>query len=146
VYNYIGDIMLKISGKESEIGNILNEKRIKAYLDIYKETEFSGVGILIDENLNVYKYIWGIGFDSETHNFSNNSYLYKSDVKINYEELENFLIKDMNIVEIKYLDNTNKEEQYSEIIKLKTYVNEFSNKILYDKIKEKVSIMIKEDL
>ena len=62
--------MRKISQKESEIANSLNEKRQEAYLDIYKETEFSGLGILIDKDLNVYKYMWNTGFNKETHNFS----------------------------------------------------------------------------
>ena len=47
----------EVSERESEIANTLNQKRVNAYLDIYKETDFSGLGILIDEELNVYKYI-----------------------------------------------------------------------------------------
>ena len=138
--------MKKISEKESQIANLLNEKRQKAYLDIYKETEFLGLGILITEDLDVYEYKWGMFFSKETHNFSNKTFLYKSKNKINYEELESYLIKELNIIEKDYLNSSNEEEQYSEIIKLKTYLNEFSNKELYDKIKVKISNMIEEDL
>lgn len=146
MYNESGDSMRKISQKESEIANTLNEKRQEAYLDIYKETEFSGLGILIDKELNVYKYMWNTGFNKETHNFSINNYLYKSKNKINYEELENFLIKELNIIEKDYSNNSNEMERYNEIVKLKSYINEFFNKELYENIKEKVSILIKEEL
>ncbi|MBQ7104622.1 MAG: hypothetical protein IJN90_02065 [Bacilli bacterium] len=138
--------MILISSKESEVGNTLNKKRDKAYLDIYKETEFMGLGFLIDEELDVYKYQWNIGFNKETHSFGNNTYLFKSENKIDYQKLETYLIKNLKIVEEEYKDSSNEEELYSEIIKLKTYVNEFSNKELYDKIKEKIGKLIKEDL
>ena len=101
----------KISEKESEIANTLNQKREKAYLDIYKETEFSGLGILIDEELNVYKYLWNIGFNKETHNFANSNYLYLLDKKINYEELEKYIIEELHIVENEYKDDSNDEER-----------------------------------
>ena len=91
--------MKKISDKESTVANTLNQKRPNAYLDIYKETEFSGLGFLIDEELYVYKYGWSLAFNKETHNFSNNNYLYKSDKKIGYNELENYLLKDLDIIE-----------------------------------------------
>ena len=42
--------------------------------------------------------MWNTGFNKETHNFSINNYLYKSKSKIKYEELENFLIKELNII------------------------------------------------
>lgn len=138
--------MILISSKESEVGNTLNKKRDKAYLDIYKETEFMGLGILIDEELDVYKYSWNIGFNKETHSFGQNTYLYKSEEKIDYKKLETYLIKNLAIIEKEYLNDSNEEEVYSEIIKLKTYVNEFSNKELYDKIKEKVEKLIKEEI
>jgi hypothetical protein len=138
--------LIKVSTKESEIANTLNSKRDKAYLDIYKETEFSGLGILIDNELNVYKYLWNIGFNKETHNFAVNNYLYKSRKKIKYEELENYLIKDLNIIENDYRNNSDEIEKYNEVIKLKPYVNEYYNKELYEKIIIKISEMIKEDL
>ena len=138
--------MRKISQKESEIANTLNEKRQEAYLDIYKETEFSGLGILIDKELNVYKYMWNTGFNKETHNFSINNYLYKSKSKIKYEELESFLINELNIVEKVYENTSNEMDRYNEIVKLKVYINEFFNKELYEKIIQRISGMIKEDL
>lgn len=138
--------MRKISQKESEIANTLNEKRQEAYLDIYKETEFSGLGILIDKELNVYKYMWNTGFNKETHNFSINNYLYKSKSKIKYEELESFLINELNIVEKVYENTSNEMDRYNEIVKLKGYINEFFNKELYEKIIQRISEMIKEDL
>jgi len=136
----------KISQKENEIANTLNMKRVNAYLDIYRETDFSGLGILIDEELFVYKYIWNVSFHKETHNFVTNNYLYRCRKKINYEELEQYLINDLNIVEKEYNNNSTEMERYNEIVKLKSYINEFFNKELYDKIKEKISNMIKEDL
>lgn len=135
-----------ISEKESEVANTLNSKRGKAYVDIYKETDFKGLGLLIDEELNVYKYGWGLNFNKETNSFGNSNYLYLYDKKINYEEIEKFIIDDLKVLEKEYLDDSNDEERYSEIIKLKTYVNEFSNKDIYDKIKEKITNMIEEDL
>ena len=90
--------------------------------------------------------MWNTGFNKETHNFSINNYLYKSKNKINYEELENFLIKELNIIEKDYSNNSNEMERYNEIVKLKSYINEFFNKELYENIKEKVSILIKEEL
>lgn len=138
--------MRKISEKESDIANLLNEKRQNAYIDIYKENDFSGIGIIIDEELTVYEYLWNIGFNKENNSFSNNNIIYKCRNKINYEEIEKYLISDLNIIEKEYLDDCKEDENYSEIIKLKSYVNEFSNKYLYDKIKEKISTMIKEDL
>ena len=138
--------MREISQKESEIANILNEKRQEAYLDIYKETEFSGLGILIDKELNVYKYMWNTGFNKETHNFSINNYLYKSKSKIKYEELESFLINELNIAEKVYENTSNEMDRYNEIVKLKVYINEFFNKELYEKIIQRISGMIKEDL
>lgn len=135
-----------ISEKESEVANTLNSKRGKAYVDIYKETDFKGLGLLIDEELNVYKYGWGLNFNKETNSFGNSNYLYLYDKKINYEEIEKFIIDDLKVLEKEYLDDSNDEERYSEIIKLKTYVNEFSNKDIYDKIKEKIANMIEEDL
>jgi len=138
--------MEKISEKVSEIANSLNQKRLKAYIDIYKETEFSGLGVLVDEELNVYKYMWNLGFNRDTHSFSNNNYLYKSKKKADYNLLEKYLINDLNIIEKEYLNDSNEEEKYSEIIRLNNYVNEFSNCVLYDKIKEKISDMIKEEL
>ena len=135
-----------ISEKESEVANTLNSKRIKAYIDIYKETDFKGLGILIDEELKVYKYGWGLNFNKETHNFANSNYLYLLDKKINYEELEKYIIEELHIVENEYKDDSNDEERYSEILKLKTYVNEFANKELFDKLKMKIANMIEEDL
>lgn len=135
-----------ISEKESEVANTLNSKRGKAYVDIYKETDFKGLGLLIDEELNVYKYGWGLNFNKETNSFGNSNYLYLYDKKINYGEIEKFIIDDLKVLEKEYLDDSNDEERYSEIIKLKTYVNEFSNKDIYDKIKEKIANMIEEDL
>lgn len=146
MYNYDGGTMKKISEKESEIANILNEKRPKSYIDIYKETEFLGLGILVDQSLDVYEYKWGMFFNKETHNFANNTFLFKSDKKINYLELEKYLIDELKIIEQEYNNNETEEESYSEIIRLKTYVNEFSNKELYDKIKMKIFNMIEEDL
>lgn len=138
--------MKEISKKESEISNILNSKRLNACLDIYKETDFSGLGILIDEELFVYKYLWNTCFNKEHNSFSINNYLYKSKNKINYEELEKYLIIDLNIVEKNYINTSSEMEKYNEIIKLNSYANEFFNKELYEKIKEKISNMIKEDL
>lgn len=146
MYNKDGGNMRKISQKESEIANILNSKRINAYLDIYKETEFSGLGVLVDEELDVYKYYWNISFNKESHNFSTNTFLYKCRNKINYEELEKFLLKDLNVVENKYFNDSDIMEKCNEIIKLKSYVNEFFNKELYNSIKDKISMLIKEDL
>lgn len=135
-----------ISEKESEVANTLNSKRGKAYVDIYKETDFKGLGVLIDEELNVYKYGWGLNFNKETNSFGNSNYLYLYDKKINYDEIEKYIIEELSVLEKEYLDDSNDEERYSEIIKLKTYVNEFSNKNIYDKIKEKIANMIEEDL
>jgi len=61
----IGENMKLICEKESEVANTLNSKRGKAYIDIYKETDFKGLGILIDEELNIYKYGWGLNFNKE---------------------------------------------------------------------------------
>lgn len=138
--------MRKISDKESTVANTLNEKRLKAYVDIYKETEFSGIGFLIDEELYVYKYGWNLVFSKETHDFSNNNYLYKSNKKIAYEELENYLLKDLKIIEKEYQETVSDEEQYSEIVKLKNYMKEFSNRNIYEKLKDKILNMIKEKL
>ena len=138
--------MKKINEKENEIINILNQKRPKAYVDIYKETEFLGLGILVDEKLDVYEYKWGMFFNKETHNFANNTFLFKSDKKVNYEELEKYLIEELKIIEQEYKNDETEESCYSEIIRLKAYINEFSNKDLYDKIKMKISNMIEEDL
>ena len=135
-----------ISEKESEVANTLNSKRGKAYVDIYKETDFKGLGVLIDEELNVYKYGWGLNFNKETNSFGNSNYLYLCDKKIDYDEIEKYIIEELKVLEKEYLDDSNDEERYSEIIKLKTYVNEFSNKDIYDKIKEKIANMIEEDL
>lgn len=135
-----------ISEKESDIANTLNSKRIKAYVDIYKETDFKGLGVLIDEELNVYKYGWGLNFNKETHNFANSNYLYLLDKKINYEELEKYIIEELKILEKEYKDDSNDEERYSEILKLKSYVNEFASKDLYDKLINKIANMIEEDL
>lgn len=135
-----------ISEKESEVANTLNSKRGKAYVDIYKETDFKGLGVLIDEELNVYKYGWGLNFNKETNSFGNSNYLYIYDKKIDYDEIEKYIIEELKVLEKEYLDDSNDEERYSEIIKLKTYVNEFSNKDIYDKIKEKIANMIEEDL
>jgi len=142
----IGENMKLICEKESEVANTLNSKRGKAYIDIYKETDFKGLGILIDEELNIYKYGWGLNFNKETHNFANNNYLYISEKKINYEEIEKYIINELKILEKEYNDDSNEEERYSEILKLKSYVNEFANKDLYDKIKLKIANMIEEDL
>ena len=138
--------MRKISEKESEIANTLNQKRVNAYLDIYKETDFSGLGILVDEELNVYKYIWNLSFNKENHNFNINNCLYRLRNKINYEELENYLIKDLNIIEKDYSNNSTEMERYNEIIKLKTYINELFNKELFEQIKDKLQELIKEDI
>lgn len=138
--------MRKISEIESEIGNILNKKREKAYIDIYKETEFSGMGVLIDHELTVYKYIWNTAFNKDTHNFSINNYLYECSNKINYKDLESYLINELNIVEKIYQNTSNDMEKYREIIKLESYINEYFNKELYEKIINKISDMIKEDL
>lgn len=135
-----------ISDKESVVANTLNEKRLKAYVDIYKENDFAGLGILVDEELNVYKYLWNIGFSKETHSFGNNTYLYKFNNKINYEELENYLIKEINIIEKEYPDNSDENERFNEIVRLKNYVNEFFNKELYELIKDKIVELTKEDL
>ena len=135
-----------ISEKESEVANTLNSKRGKAYVDIYKETDFKGLGVLIDEELNVYKYGWGLNFNKETNSFGNSNYLYLCDTKIDYDEIEKYIIEELKVLEKEYLDDSNEEERYSEIIKLKTYVNEFSNKDIYDKIKEKIANKIEEDL
>lgn len=135
-----------ISEKESEVANTLNSKRGTAYIDIYKETDFKGLGILIDEKLNVYKYGWGLNFNKETNSFGNSNYLYLYDKKINYEEIEKYIIEELKVLEKEYVDDSNNEERFSEIIKLKTYVNEFANKEIYDKIKEKIANMIEEDL
>ena len=136
----------KISERESEIANTLNQKRVNAYLDIYKETDFSGLGILIDEELNVYKYMWNVSFNRETHNFSTNNYLYQLRNKITYEQLENYLIKELNIIEKKYSNNSTEMERYNEIIKLKTYVNELFNKELFEQIKDKLIEVLKEEI
>lgn len=139
-------IVKKISDKESVVANTLNKKRLKAYIDIYKETEFSGLGFLIDEELYVYKYGWGLSFNKETHNFSNNNYLYKSEKKIEYDELENYLLKDLEIIKKEYQETVLDEEQYSIIVKLKKYMNEYSNKELYEKIKDKIQDIIMEKI
>lgn len=138
--------MKKLSSKEKEIADILNNKRNKAYIDIYKETDFSGIGLLIDENLDLYKYCWHMAFNNKTNSFDINHYLYKFNEKIDYDELENFLIKDLNIIEKSYDEDDNIMEKSMEVIKLKVYEKEFSNIDLYDKIKEKINIMIEEDL
>ena len=135
-----------ISDKESTVVNTLNEMRLKAYVDIYKENDFAGLGLLVDEDLNVYKYVWNIGFSKETHSFSNNNYLYKCDNKIKYEDLENYLIKELNIIEKEYPDNSDENERFNEIVRLKNYVNEFFNKELYELIKNKIIELTKEDL
>lgn len=136
----------KISEKENEIANTLNQKRVDAYLDIYKETDFAGLGILVDKELTVYKYLWNISFSKETHNFSTNNYLYRLRNKINYEDLEKILIQELNIVEKDYSNNSTDMERYNEIIKLNNYVNEFFNKELYENIKDKLSKILKEEL
>lgn len=135
-----------ISDKESAVANTLNEKRLKAYIDIYKETDFAGIGILIDEELNVYKYVWNIGFSKETHSFGNNNYLYKCNNKVKYEDLETYLIKDINIIEKEYPNNSDDNERFNEIVRLKNYVNEFFNKELYELIFNKIKELTEEDL
>ena len=90
--------------------------------------------------------MWNTGFNKETHNFSINNYLYKSKSKIKYEELESFLINELNIVEKVYENTSNEMDRYNEIVKLKVYINEFFNKELYEKIIQRISEMIKEDL
>ena len=135
-----------ISDKESVVANTLNEKRLKAYIDIYKETDFAGIGILIDEELNVYKYVWNIGFSKETHSFGNNNYLYKCNNKVKYEDLETYLIKDINIIEKEYPNNSDDNERFNEIVRLKNYVNEFFNKELYELIFNKIKELTEEDL
>lgn len=135
-----------ISDKESTVANTLNEMRPKAYIDIYKENDFAGLGVLIDEKLNIYKYVWNISFSKETHSFGNNYYLYECDNKIKYEDLENYLIKELNIIEKEYPDNSDENERFSEIVRLKIYENEFFNKELYDLIKNKIIELTKEDL
>ena len=138
--------MKRISSKESEVANILNSKRDKAHVDIYKESDFSGIGILVDEELNVYKYEWKTVFNKETHNFNINNYLYESKNKMNYEELEHYLINDLSIVEKTYDNDSDEETRTAEIIRLNGYEGEFQNKELYDKIRERISNLLKEEL
>ena len=109
---------------------------------MYETVYVPSLLLLIDEELNVYKYGWGLNFNKETHNFANSNYLYLLEKKINYADLEKYIIDELHIVENEYKDDSNEEERYSEILKLKTYVNEFANKELFDKLKMKIANMI----
>ena len=62
--------MKNISEKESEIANILNEKRQNSYIDIYKETEFLGLGILIKSILELDIFIHTLFLKSLQEQFS----------------------------------------------------------------------------
>lgn len=130
--------MKVISNKESEIGNLLNEKRVESYVDIYMETEFLGRGYLIDKDLYLYKYGWGYMFNKANHEFGMKYELLKSENTVSYEMIEDYLIKELNIVEKEYKESVDDEKSSCEIIKLKSFIKEFNNNELYDLIQEKI--------
>ncbi len=138
--------MRKISTKESEIGNFLNSKRDKAYIDIYRENDFSGLGILIDNELNIYKYEWKTSFSSKTNGFSINNALYEIKEKIDYEVIEDYLLNKLNITSSEYINDYNDDIRTTEIIRLKNCECELENSNLFEKIKEMINSQIKENL
>lgn len=140
------NIMRKISTKESEIGNFLNSKRDKAYIDIYRENDFSGLGILIDNELNIYKYEWKTSFSSKTNGFSINNALYEIKEKIDYEVIEDYLLNKLNITSSEYINDYNDDIRTTEIIRLKNCECELENSNLFEKIKEMINSQIKENL
>ena len=140
------NIMRKISTKESEIGNFLNSKRDKAYIDIYRENDFGGLGILIDNELNIYKYEWKTSFSSKTNGFSINNALYELKGKIDYEVIEDYLLNKLNITSNEYINDSNEDIRTTEIIRLKNCECELENSDLFEKIKEMINSQIKENL
>ncbi len=138
--------MRKITDKEKDIANFLNSKRNKAFIDIYEEKEFSGLGILIDEDLKVYKYLWEMRFNKKNNSFAIVNEMYEFENRMIYEKIESFLLKDLNIVEKEYTDDSDANIKTMEIIRLKGYVNEFKNRVLFKKIINKINDILKEDL
>jgi len=129
--------MKLISNRESEIGNLLNSKRSAAIVDIYKETEFSGLGYLIDDQLVTYKYLWNVGFDNKTHNFGKNFYLYQLKKNLEKPQLFSFL-SDLDLSPIKYPQSVKENEGYCEIIRLPHCAIELENEELFNIIKNKI--------
>ena len=119
--------MKKISVEENEIANILNSKRNKSIIDIYKENDFHGLGILIDESLDVYKYEWKISFNKNSNSFNTSNSLYLGTKKIDLKKIEKYLKDDLNIVGNNYRDDLDKEDRSAEIIRLEGCIGEFQN-------------------
>ncbi len=138
--------MKRVSNDIKEIGESLSKNRLTAYIDIYKETEFSGVGYLLDRELNLYRYEQSLGFNKETHDFGYFSKLDKSDKKIDIDIINNYLLNEINIMTNIYDNNSNEEESFSEIFRLDNYVGEFNNKELFDLVKNKLSKLLEEDI
>ncbi len=129
--------MKLISNRESEIGNLLNSKRGTAIVDIYKETDFSGLGYLIDDQLVTYKYLWNIGFDNKNHNFGKNFNLYQLKRNLKKDQLLSFL-NDLDLSPVKYPQCVNENEAYCEIIRLPHCAIELENEELFDIIRKEV--------
>lgn len=138
--------MKRVSNDIKEIGESLSKNRLTAYIDIYKETEFSGVGYLLDRELNLYRYEQSLGFNKETHDFGYFSKLDKSDKKIDIDIINNYLLNEINIMTNIYDNNSTEEESFSEIFRLDNYVGEFNNKELFDLVKNKLSKLLEEDI
>ena len=138
--------MKRVSNDIKEIGESLSKNRLTAYIDIYKETEFSGVGYLVDKELYLYRYEQSLGFNKETHDFGYFSKLDKSDKKIDIDIINNYLLNEINIMTNIYDNNSNEEESFSEIFRLDNYVGEFNNKELFDLVKNKLSKLLEEDI
>ncbi len=137
--------MKKLSSSEKEIIKFLNDRRDKAYVDIYLENDFSGLGILIDEELNVYEYSWKTVFNRQ-NNFSTVNELYQVERKMHYDSLEGYFLKDLNLVEKEYPSDSCDEYRSCEVIRLPNCVGEFDNSELYEIIKDELSNLLKEDL
>ena len=138
--------MKRVSNDIKEIGENLSKNRLTAYIDIYKETEFSGVGYLVDKELYLYRYEQSLGFNKETHDFGYFSKLDKSNKKIDINIINNYLLNEINIMTNIYDNNSNEEESFSEIFRLDNYVGEFNNKELFDLVKNKLSKLLEEDI
>ncbi len=73
-----------ISEDEKEIGNLLNEKRKNALVDLYHEAEFFATGYLVTD-CEIYHYGFKISFSNQTHNFRMRHFLYAFDKKLDVE-------------------------------------------------------------
>ena len=135
-------MMKLVSNDLKEVGILLNKLRVDSYIDIYMETEFLSKGYLLDKKLNLYKYIDGLKFNEETHNFGHFIELFKNSNKIDYNTIKTYLLDELKILEKEYTDDRSLELNTIELIKIESSECEFNSSILFNRIEEKLLELI----